>query len=525
MSIFGNKSIDDIKLSRGVFTDVIKECKSIFKYIFWFSSGINILVLFLPLYTSQVLDRVLSGGSVPTLIMLSLITGCAFLCSSILDICRAFVMVKVSDWVDGKLSPFFIKKTIPLIALQKDFSTGESMRDISIIRNFMSGNSLFVVFDMPWSLIYLIVMYMLNPYTANIAILGIIILVSLAIWGEKSVRVSMRQSHEMNIRNIQEIDCASRNAEVVEAMSMMNDILKMWCDKNSMIRKLNVQHGYRSSIITAVTKFCRMFLQIGVIGTGAYCALTGAGTSGSIIASSILMGRVLAPFEASINSFKQFSHALVSYKRLQNVVENAVNSEGGNRLNAPKGSISFNNVVFTPENSKFPTIKGASFNIMEGDVVGVIGESGSGKSTIAKLLVGIWKESSGSIKIDDCKIQGYKRDNLGKSIGYLPQDIELFNASIAENIARMSKYPNLNEVTKISKIIGVHDLINHLPDGYNTIIGLGGVGLSGGQKQRIALARSFYGDVKIVVLDEPNSNLDKSGDEALSMAIDLRKGK
>ncbi len=523
-----NINIDQITLNKDTkefLNGILKECKKIFSYVFWFSSGINILVLFLPIYTAQVLDRVLSSGSISTLLMLTVITITAFLCSSALDMCRSFVMMRVGDWLDGKLSPYFVKKAISLIAIRNSSSTGEAMRDLNMIRGFITGQGIFVMFDMPWSIVYLIAIFMIHPVSGFIAILGIVILVSLAIWNEFSVKQSIKESNELNIKNINEIEVASRNAEVVEAMGMMEHIVNSWDSKNDKTRELNIKAGSRSAVIMSITKFCRMALQISVIGTGAYLAVEGSKTVGGIIAASILMGRVLSPFENAINVLKQLSLAKISYKRLQILLTLSPERKQSMQLPEPEGKIVFDRVVYTPFNGQKPTVKGVSFEVMPGDIVGVIGPSASGKSTLAKLLVGVWQPISGVVRIDNADVYTYPRKEFGKYVGYLPQDIELFNDTIKNNISRMKgdDEVDVDLVVKAAKVAGVHEMILSLPTGYDTLIGPGGVMLSGGQRQRIALARVYYGNIKLAVLDEPNSNLDSKGDSALVHSIEYMK--
>ena len=357
------------KFLGGIFT----ECKKIFSYVFWFSSGINLLVLFLPIYTAQVLDRVLSSGSTETLIMLTLITIAAFFCSASLDVCRSFVMMRVSDWLDGKLSPYFVRKAISLIAVRNSSSTGEAMRDLNIIRGFITGPGINVLFDMPWSIVYLIAIFMIHPISGFISIFGIVLLVIMAIWNEISVKKSIKESNELNVKNINEIEVASRNAEVVEAMGMIDYIIGEWDSKNSKTRDLNIKSGSRSAIITSITKFFRMVLQISIIGTGAYLALSGGKTVGGIIAASILMGRVLSPFENSIGVLKQMSLAKVSYNRLKLLLALSPERKQAMKLPVPKGDISLERVIYTPFGGQSPTIKGISFKVMAGDIVGVVG--------------------------------------------------------------------------------------------------------------------------------------------------------
>lgn len=507
------------QLRNTILYKVLEKCKSVFWSLFWFSSGMNLLVLFLPIYTSQVLDRVLSSGSTSTLIMLTVITLASFLCSALLDISRSLTAVKVGDWLDDALAPELIKKAVALISIRPGTSSGEAIRDMQVIKGFLTGQALFTFFDAPWSILYLIVIFMINPYIGIIAIVGIIVLVSIALLNDFSTRGLAKQSNEQNVKNINEIEIASRNSEAVEAMGMMDYIVDKWNKKNIAMRKLQTLAINRSYVIMAFTKAIRFTLQISVIGVGAYLALSGHKTAGGIIAASILMGRTLAPFEMAISNWKNLSQAKMSYQRLQILLLSAPTRAESMELPEPVGNMEFDKVMYTPINATKPTIKGISFSIPAGKVVGVIGNSAAGKSTIARLMVGVLKPISGVVRLDGADTYTWNRQHFGKYVGYLPQDIELFNTTIKENISRFDPEMKPENVVKAAKIAGVHDMILRFPDGYDTMIGAGGSVLSGGQRQRIGIARAFYGDTKLLVLDEPNANLDSSGEMHLVNAL------
>jgi ATP-binding cassette, subfamily B, bacterial len=501
----------------------LEKCKSAFWFIFWFSSGINLLVLFLPLYTSQVLDRVISSGSKATLLMLTIISLVAFACSAILETCRYLAMTKIGDWIDKNIVSDLILRSIRLTSVQSATSSGEAIRDLAAIKNFITGNSVFSLFDTPWSFIYLVVIFMIHPSTGFIAISGVVMLVSVAILNEIATKRILRETHEETIRNIHAIDIATRNAEVVEAMGMAEYIVSEWCKHNDQNRAMQTKAQNRSNIITGITKFLRSTLQISVIGTGAYLAITAYKTAGSIIAASILMGRVLAPFDAAVHTWKFFNQAMMSYKRLQKLILTSPQRKQTMALPEPQGKVEFDRVFFTPYGSNKPTIKSVSFSVESGDVVGIIGASASGKSTIAKLTVGVWQPISGVVRLDGADVYTWNRENFGKYVGYLPQDIELFNTSVKTNIARMKPDPKPEEIIMAAKAAGIHEMILSLPNGYDTVIGSFGVTLSGGQKQLLGLARALYGNIKLLVLDEPNANLDSNGEACLINAINSAK--
>ncbi|QJC27331.1 vitamin B12 import ATP-binding protein BtuD [Anaplasma platys] len=514
---FGFAAMKELKKS--ILYQTLEKCKSVFWFVFWFSSAINILALFLPLYTSQVLDRVLSSGSTSTLMMLSIVTVAALVCSSLLDVCRSLTMAKVADWIDREATPDLIIKAISLTSVKGSSASGEAVRDLGIVKGFLTGMGIFSLFDMPWAIVYLVAIFMIHPVTGMIAVVGIILLVCMAIWNELATKKIMQESSEENVRNIGYIDVASRNAEVVEAMGMIGHIVTEWSSRNDQNRELQIRAQSRSNAIMGVTKFSRSVLQIAVIGVGAWLAIHGHKTAGGIIAASILMGRALAPFEASINTWKMLLSARISYRRLQMLLLSAPRREQSMALPVPKGEVSMDRVFFTPYGGSKPTIKGVTFNVKPGTSVGIIGASASGKSTLVKLIVGVWKPISGVARLDGADVYTWAREDFGNHVGYLPQDVELFNASVKTNIARMVPNPDPEKVIKAAMIAGIHEMILQFPNGYDTIIGSGGIVLSGGQKQMIGLARAFYGDVRLLVLDEPNANLDGKAEAWLMKAL------
>lgn len=510
-------------LKNTVLHKTLEKCKSVFWTLFWFSSGSNILALFLPLYTSQVLDRVLSSGSTSTLIMLTVITLCALLCSSVLDSSRSMITVKVGDWLDSTLTPHLLKNTIALISVKPGVSSGEAMRDLQIIRGFLTGQGVFAFFDAPWSLLYLIAIFLINTVLGFVAVIGIVVLISIALLNDFATRSLARQSNEANVRNLNEIEIATRNSEVVQAMGMMGYIVDKWSKRNTLVRNTQTLVLSRSYMIMSFTKAVRFILQIAVIGIGAYLALSGYKTAGGIIAVSILMGRALSPFEAAISNWKNLSQAKSSYGRLQNLLITSPRRNQAMELPEPVGEVEFDKVIYTPFGGVRPTIKGVSFTVPAGKIVGVVGSSAAGKSTIAKLIVGVLKPAAGVARLDGADTYTWERQHFGRHVGYLPQDIELFNATIKENISRFDPNMDPAEVVKAAKIAGVHEMILRFPDGYDTVIGAGGSVLSGGQRQRIGIARAFYGNVKLLVLDEPNANLDSVGEAHLIMALRYAK--
>lgn len=501
----------------------LRACKKAFKRIFLFGFVINLLMMFMPIYTMQVLDRVISSSSLETLYMLTIITLSAFLCIAILDLCRNAIMNHVSEWLDEVISPVLLKKSIFMRILNGGNNTGDILRDLSVVKNFITGRSIFVLFDAPWSILYLLLIYMIHPATFALSVFGIIVMIALALWNEKSTQSSIKELSERHLHNIRSIDVANRNADVMEAMGMTDDIVNAWSEKNKELKSLQISVSTKGSVIQSITKFFRMTMQILVIGIGAFIAIKYQRSGGGIIAGSILMGKAMSPFESAIITWKSLVGARISYKKISLMLDKKIERNESMNLPEPKGSLRFENVVFVPSRSNVPTIKNISFAVEPGESVAIVGASSAGKSTIAKMILGIWQPTSGKVLLDGCSTVRWPRALFKQYVGYLPQDIELFNVSIKQNIARMSNNPDPAMVVRAAQIAGIHENILALPNGYESIIGPEGIELSGGQRQRIGIARAFYGNMKLIVLDEPNSNLDQIGEMALINAMQYAK--
>ncbi|CAK8163213.1 Type I secretion system ATPase [Candidatus Xenohaliotis californiensis] len=501
----------------------LNKCTKAFKAVFLFGMATNILMMFMPIYTMQVLDRVMSSGSLETLVMLTIITLSAFLCIATLDLCRHAILNNIGDWLDEKIAPVLLKKAIHMTISNNGNYTGDALRDLNTLKAFITSSGIFSLFDAPWSILYLALIFMIHPATGFLAIFGIILMLILAIWNEKSTQSNIKESAEKYMKNVRDIEIANRNAEAMEAMGMSNDIINEWMNRSKDLRKIQALSNGRTSIIQSITKFSRMTLQIMVIGLGTFIAIKYHKSAGGIIAASILMSRAMSPFESAIITWKNLINARLSYKRINNMLTNVADRNESMELPEPKGMIDFEKVVFAPPGTNKPIIKGISFKVDPGAIVGIVGPSAAGKSTVAKMLVGVWKPVAGRVSLDGCSMHRWPRPLCKKYIGYLPQNIELFNASIKKNIAKMDNDPDPNAIVNAAKIAGIHEVILSLPNGYETIIGEKGLELSGGQKQRIGIARAFYGNAKLIILDEPNSNLDQQGELALVKALGYAK--
>lgn len=497
--------------------------KSVFRTIGVFSAIINLLMLVPSIYMLQVYDRVLASRNEITLLMLTLIMLGAYLFMSVLEFVRSFILVRLAAKMDMQLNKRVYTAAFEQNLKQGGGNAGQALMDLTNIRQFMTGNALFAFFDAPWFPLYLLVIYFFDMWLGLLATFGTIILVVLAYVNERVSHKPLAEANTMAIASTTMATNNLRNAEVIESMGMLPNLQARWFKLHSQFLRLQAEASEKAGIVGAFTKFTRISLQSVVLGLGALLVIEGKMTPGMMIAGSILMGRALSPVEQLIGVWKQFASTRSAYERLTKLLESNPAREAGMELPKPVGALSIEGVTAAPPGSKVAVLNGLSFAIAPGDVLGVIGPSGSGKSTLARLMVGVWPAAVGKVRLDGADIYRWNKDQLGPNIGYLPQDIELFAGTVSENIARFGEI-DAGQVIVAAKRAGVHDMILHFPQGYDTRLGEGGAGLSGGQKQRIGLARAMYGDPSFIVLDEPNSNLDDVGEQALVEAItDLRE--
>lgn len=499
------------------------EFKSAFRTVGVFSAIINLLMLTPSLYMLQVYDRVLQSRNEITLLMLTLMMLGGYLFMSALELVRSFVLVRVGAQLDMKLN-----KRIYTAAFEQNLkrgggNAGQALQDLTNIRQFLTGNALFAFFDAPWFPIYLIVIFLFEPTLGIFAVASTAILIVLAFVNEKVSKKPLAEANTMAITSSNLATNNLRNAEVIESMGMLPNLMHRWFKLHGRFLQLQGEASEKAGIVSAVTKFIQVSVQSLVLGLGALLVIEGKLSPGMMIAASILLGKALGPVQMVISVWKSWSSTRSAYGRLTDLLATNPPRQAGMSLPKPQGVMTVEQVMAAPPGGQVAVIKGLSFAIQPGDALGVIGPSGSGKSTLARLLVGIWPAAAGKVRLDGADIYQWNKDELGPHIGYLPQDIELFAGTVSENIARFGEIDS-DKVIEAAKRAGVHDMILHFPKGYDTLLGDGGAGLSGGQKQRIGLARAMYGDPSLIVLDEPNSNLDEVGEQALVAAvIDMRR--
>ncbi|MBS99319.1 MAG: type I secretion system permease/ATPase [Oceanospirillaceae bacterium] len=498
---------------------VLHACRSSFISIGLFSMFVNLLMLTPAIYMLQVYDRVVTSGSESTLLMLTLVMLLMMGTMGGLEWVRSRIMVRISTKMDSLLGGRFydasFKQALYSGGMQ---ASAQPLSDLTGLRQFMTGNGLFAFFDSPWVPIYIGIMFIFHPWFGWVAIASVIVLATIAVINEKVTSKIIKEANQEHMSATQFTSKNLRNAEVVESMGMLGRIRERWYAKNRKVLALQGIASDRAGILTSMSKTIRMIVQSLVLGLGAYLAINQEITPGLMIAGSILLGRALAPIDQMIGVWKQFVGARGQYQRLNDMLKKIGEEPERMSLPAPQGHIQSDNVVIAPPGSRTPVIKGVSFEVSPGEMVGIIGPSAAGKSTLARAILGIWPTMSGKMRLDGADVFQWDREELGNHIGYLPQDIELFDGTISDNIARFGEV-DPEEVVRAAKQAGVHEMVLQLPEGYDTVIGGSGGVLSGGQRQRIGLARALYGSPRLIVLDEPNSNLDDQGEAALATAL------
>lgn len=499
-------------------TEALAEFKPVLKTVVAFSAVTNLLMLAPAIYMLQVYDRVLASRNEFTLLMLSLLIVGLFALSSLIEQYRSMVVIRVGEKIDATFNKRIYQAAFEQNLKTPGYNAGQALNDLTSIRQFVTGNALFAFVDAPWFPVYLIVVFLFNIWVGIFALLSILLLFVLAWFNETSTRSLLANANSMSVKSTNMAANSLRNAEVIQAMGMMDHVQNRWFDIHQKFLDSQSAASEKSARITAVSKFIRVTVQSLILGLGAFLVIKGDMTAGMMIAGSVLLGRALAPVEQVIGVWRQWSGAVSAYKRLVVLLTANPIKQPSMKLPKPVGKLSVESVVAAPPGAKIPVLKNVAFDLDRGDVLSIVGPSGSGKSTLARVIVGVWPTASGIVRLDGAEVYRWDSMELGPNIGYLPQDIELFSGTISENIARFGDV-DADKVVAAAMQAGVHELVLRLPNGYDTVIGDGGTGLSGGQKQRIGLARALYGEPVLFVLDEPNSNLDDVGEQALLAAI------
>ncbi|MBB5224439.1 ATP-binding cassette subfamily C protein [Amaricoccus macauensis] len=497
----------------------LKGTKRLFISLGLFSLFVNVLMLTGPLYMLQVYDRVLSSRSTATLVSLTLLIAGLYIIMGVLDYARGRIAARVGALIQTRLDPKVFEA-----GLNRALVSGErgrpwsGLRDLEAVQRFMASPVLFALFDIPWTPIFLFAIFTFHPYLGWLAVAGGIVLVGISLANQQMTKRSTSEATATAMVSDSFAETVRQQAEVVQGLGMQGAVLTRWQKNRNRALHANLVSADVVNQFSTMSKTLRFFLQSAMLGLGAWVVLRGEMSPGSMIAGSVLLGRALAPIEQLIGGWALVTRARQGWTSLETQLAKSPTAKKHLQLPVPKPRVELVGVTVVPPEQQRPSLRAVSLKLAPGQALGVIGPSASGKSTLARTLAGIWKPVQGSVRLDGADIEHYGSD-LGGYIGYLPQDIALFDGTVAENIARLSVAPDPQKVVEAAKKAGAHEMILKLPDGYDTQLLVGGARLSGGQRQRIALARAMYNNPALVVLDEPNSNLDGEGGEALMHAI------
>jgi PrtD family type I secretion system ABC transporter len=492
----------------------LKEWRPYLLYGAFFSMFINVLQLTFPIYMLQIYDRVLSSYSLPTLYVITLAALLSLVVMSALESVRSRLLLRCGVAIDQALSRDVLNSIIKKAALNGVSPDQATLRDVNNLRNFFGGNAIHTLFDIPWTPLFLAAIYILHPLLGLVATGGAVFLILLAVINERITRKPLSAAGKVGNFAMRFIETARRNAQSVRSMGMLGSVTEHWSGYNDTVMKLQTQASRQSGLLHSLTGWLRQSMQVFIYGVGAWLTLNGKATAGCMIAASIIMGKALAPVQLGIAHWRNMLEAHNAWKRLDALFSQPEPQENM-ELPVPKGQLSVEHVSFAIQNT--PILRDINFSLQPGESMGLIGPSGAGKSTLCRLLLGIWPAMAGKVRLDGADIFAWDQEKLGPYIGYLAQDVELFPGTVAENIARLQTVDS-EKVIAAARMAGVHELILNFSAGYDTRLDEGGVVLSGGQRQRIGLARALYGDPKLVILDEPNSNLDEEGERALLAA-------
>ena len=485
---------------------------------------VNLLMLTGPLYMLQVYDRVITSQSMSTLVVLSILMVAMYGFMGVLDFLRSRILVRIGNFVESNLSATIFKNWLSQGTRGKVAAGQRPLQNLSVIKRFLTGPAPTTFFDIPWTPIYIGVIFMIDWTLGVFAIIGAVIVLIIAILAELRTRKTETESQRVRSSGQRFTQKVYANSEAVMSMGMVGDMTQRWNNLKAEGEQSDLSASDISGGATAMSKAFRMFLQSAILGLGAALAVQQIITPGAMIAGSIILGRALAPIQMIIGQWRNYIQTKNSYRELNEFYAALPQDVEKVSLPTPTGSLSVQGLSAGPPSAQKATLKNLNFSLTPGDGLCVLGHSGSGKSSLARLLVGIWMPQMGAIRLDGATLDQWDSELLGEHIGYLPQIVDLFDGTVGENISRFRQNVTSEMIIRAAQISGIHDFILSLPEGYNTQLGAGGVILSVGQVQRIALARALFGDPCLIVLDEPNSNLDSQGDKALNAAIQYMRG-
>ena len=512
---------DSRKLTRVI--SLFQPLRHILLTLILFSMVLNVLMLAPSLYMLQVYDRVLTSQNKFTLLALTLIILLAYLAIGFIEWIRSSMLVRLSAAMDLTASDRIHAAAFAQTPLARSTSPAQVMQDFSAVRQVVTGSVVLALLDLPWAPLYIALLFVFAWPLGVLAVVGMLLLTVIAIISERVTKEPLAESGKIASQAAFMLNKHHRHIEIISALGMIPVLGKRWQAQNKEALLLQIQASSKMSKLSALGRYIRLTLQSMTLGMGAFLVLEGKMSGGMMIAGSILLGRALAPVEQLIGSWKQLVSGLAAHQRLQLLLDDEKKTDQPFALPPPKGQISVEGVTVVLEAKSEPVLRNIKFSLVVGDTLAVVGPSASGKSTLARTLLGLIAPHTGDVRLDGADIRQWPREKLGQYVGYLPQDIELFEGTVAENIARFQEV-DASLIIAAAQLAHVHDMILRLPKGYDTLVGEGGAMLSGGQRQRLALARAVFGQPRFVVLDEPNSNLDDQGDRALAQTLlDLKK--
>lgn len=487
-----------------------------------FSFFINLLAFVGPIYMLQVYDRVITSRNELTLLFITLLAAYLLVVYALLERCRSAVLIRLGMRFNEKARDLLFRAVMRQSLKAPDGGHAQALRDLDHVREFATGNGFITLFDAPWVPIFIAACFLLHPWFGWVAGGGALVIFALAVLNELVTRGKLNKAAQSSAAAGQCVNASLRNIEAAHAMAMIGPLHERWRREHDNVLGWQASASDRAGLLVAAIKFTRAFLQVVSLGVGGYLVIRQEVTGGAMIAASILMTRALAPVEAAVGSWNSFVLARIGFRRISELLASSPEPAAKLKLPVPAGRVSFEQVTASAPLGQSFVLSNVSFALDPGEVLGVIGPSAAGKSSLVRVMVGIWPVLAGAVRIDGAELSHWDSEQLGRNIGYLPQDVELFSGTIGQNIARLGEVDD-EAVTGAARMAGVHDMIQRLPGGYNTVIGEGGAGLSGGQRQRIGLARAMYKLPALIVLDEPNSNLDSDGEAALLEALEHLK--
>jgi PrtD family type I secretion system ABC transporter len=506
-------------------TDVqraVAACRASFATIVLFSFCINLLALASPLYLIHVYDHVLSSRSLDTLAMLTLMVLAALMVLGALEALRREILGRIGMWLDDRLQDTVLAAAFNAALRNEGAAAAQGWRDLGSMRTFLAGPAMTPLLDAPWSPIFILALFLIDPLIGTVGVVGALVLFALAVANESLTRRPLAEASVAWLRSQHRLEAMLRNAEVIRAMGMLDGARRALREDQDAAKSAQGIAGRRSALVLAFSRFVRSSVQIAVMCAATWLVLREGLSPGGIFASSILLSRALVPVENAIGTWRNFTAVRLAYHRLVKLASQGERPAHPMALPRPQGALTLERVSFVPPGSDAPTLRRVSLTLAPGEVLGIVGPSGAGKSTLGRLIAGTWLPSAGHVRLDGADISVWLASGGSRFLGYLPQDIELFDGSIRDNIARLQDASS-EDVIAAAKLVGMHEAVMSLPNAYHCEIGEAGLRLSGGQRQRIGLARAFFGEPQLVVLDEPNASLDAEGEEALYRAIEHMK--